>query len=281
MLARRAAAGLGSLTEGVVGSGRVGAATHRSDLRFAILTVAALFAAHAIAFFLHEYSHAVMAWLLGFKADPLALSYGHLNLSNFLLQQGIDENVRWKAIFDGGHGDAAAAIALAGVGIGNGVLYVVLTLILKRHMSRMRPAAVLFLFWLALMASGNLWSYAPVRTITTHGDMALAAHGLGISPWTLFPFVVLPSVWAAWDFFSRLVPLVLGRVCGSDVLHRVFVTVIACFVFFGFYGGCPAVGGNYGNISAVFSIASLFVLFAVITMIMLLPIRAGRPIATA
>ena len=140
----------------------------------------------------------------------------------------------------------------------------------------MRPATALFLFWLTLMASGNLWSYAPVRTITTHGDMALAAYGLGISPWTLFPFVVLPSVCVAWDFFARLLPLVLGRACGGNVLHRVFASVLARFIFFGFYGGCPAVGGNYGNVSAVFSIASLFVLFPVVVMIVLAPIQVER-----
>jgi hypothetical protein len=58
----------------------------------------------------------------------------------------------------------------------------------------MRPASTLFLFWLAVMSAGNLWSYTPVRTITTHGDMANAALGLGISSWTLLPFVALPDI---------------------------------------------------------------------------------------
>ncbi|MFC7400165.1 hypothetical protein ACFQU1_23470 [Chelatococcus sp. GCM10030263] len=250
-------------------------ATRATDLRFAIVTVGALFVTHAIAFFLHEYSHAAMAWLLGFKSNPLHLHYGHLDLSNILLQQEIDENVDYKPIFDAGHGYAAAAIALSGAAIGNGVLYVALRLILRRHLSRMRPASALFLFWLALMACANLWSYAPVRTITTHGDMALAAQGLGISAWTLFPFVVLPSVWAAWDFFRRLAPVVLDKVYSDDVLRRQFVMTIACFIFFGFYGGCPAVGGNYGNVAAVFSIISMLVLFPIALMMTLSPLRVG------
>ncbi len=108
----------------------VGTVTRGNDLRFAVLTVGSLLLTHALAFFLHEYSHAVTAWLLGFKSNPLDLNYGHLELSNILLQQEIDENVDYKPIFDGGHGYAAAAIALAGAAMGNGVLYVVLTLIL-------------------------------------------------------------------------------------------------------------------------------------------------------
>ncbi len=246
------------------------------ELRFAVLTVLALLVAHAIAFFLHEYSHAVMAWLLGFKADPLAIHYGHLDLSNVLLQQDIDENVDYRTIFGTGHGLDATVIALAGPGIGNGALYVACALVLRRRVATMQSAGVLFLFWLAVMASGNLWSYAPVRTVTTHGDMGVAAQGLGISGWTLFPFVVLPALWGVWDLFRIVLPLVLSRVCGGDALRRTFVTAVACFVLFGFYG-CPAIGGNYGNVSAVFSIVSMFVVFPVVLMATLSRYGAGRP----
>jgi hypothetical protein len=244
----------------------------RSDLRFALLTAAALLVTHAIAFLLHEYSHAVVAWLLGFKPNPADLHYGRLDLSNLLLQQDINENVDYNVIFGTGHGFDAAIIALAGAGIGNGLLYVICALFLKRQILRMRPAGTLFLFWLALMASGNLWSYAPVRTITTHGDMALVAQGLGISAWTLFPFVVLPSLWSVGHLFTMLLPRVLDRVCGDDVFRRCFVTAVACFMVFGFFG-MPAIGGNYGNISAVFSILSLFVLLPLAVAITLSPIR--------
>ncbi len=167
-----------------------------------------------------------MAWLLGFKADPLAIHYGHLDLSNVLLQQDIDEDVEYRKIFRMGHGLDATAIALAGPGIGNGVLYVVCALVLRRRVAKIRSAGVLFLFWLAVMASGNLWSYAPVRTVTTHGDMGVAAQALGVFGWALFPFVVLPALWAVWDLFRVLLPLVLSRVCGGDVLRRAFVTAV-------------------------------------------------------
>jgi hypothetical protein len=246
----------------------IGVAARWEDLRLAVLTSLALLITHAIAFFLHEYSHAVVAWLLGFKSNPLAINYGHLNLANVLLQQEIGENVDYDLMFATGHGFDVAVIALAGPGVGNGLLYLICALALKSQASRMQLSNVLLLFWLALMASGNLWSYAPVRTITTHGDMGIAARGLGISPWTLFPFVVLPSLLAAWDLFCRVLPLVLDKVCGSDQLRRAFVTAITCFIFFGFFGS-PSIGGDYGDVSAVFSIASLFLLFPVTIMLTL------------
>jgi hypothetical protein len=241
----------------------VSAASARSssrstDLWFAAYTVLVLFVVHAIAFLLHEYAHSTAAWLLGFKSNPLAIHYGHFDLSNILLQQDIDENVDYGSILASGHGFQLALIALAGAAIGNGVLYILVATVLTRHASRMRPAAILFLFWLAVVASANLWSYAPVRTITTHGDMANAARGFGISPWTLCPFVILPSLLACWHLFSRLLPQVLDQTCGRYPLRGAFISATACAIFFGSYG-CPAIGGNYGNVSAVASILSIFV----------------------
>jgi hypothetical protein len=228
-----------------------------TDLWFAAYTVLALLVVHAICFFLHEYSHSTTAWLMGFKSNPLAINYGHFDLSNVLLQQDMDENVDYGSMFASGHGLQAALIALAGAAIGNGLLYVVLAAVLTRQASQMRPAGVLFLFWLAVAASGNLWSYAPVRTITTHADMATAARGFSISSWTLLPFVVLPSLLACWHLFRRLLPRVLGRTCGRDPLRGAFVAATACAIFFGFYG-CPGLLGHYGNASAVVSILSIF-----------------------
>lgn len=97
------------------------------------------------------------AWLLGFKANPLAINYGKhpLQLSNILLQQQVDEGVDYPSIFNNGHGLAEAAIALAGW-ISNVVLYLVYAGVLKRYLQQMRPALVMFLFWLALMEAANL-----------------------------------------------------------------------------------------------------------------------------
>ena len=55
------------------------------------------------------------------------------------------------------------------------------------------------MFRLSLMVGGNLWSYALVRTITTHGDIALIAHGLGILDLDLVPVVVMPTSSPAWS----------------------------------------------------------------------------------
>lgn len=232
-------------------------------MRIAILTSVMLLVTHAIAFMLHEYSHAFVAWLLGFKNNPFELHYGHLSIANILLQQDIDENVDYAPIFASGHGFAAAAIAFAGPGLGNGVLYCVCSWLLRRRATA--AGSGLFLFWLALMACGNLWSYAPIRTITTHGDMALAERGLGISPWLMFPFVTGIAVCAGVHFFRVVLPRVVAQVGDAHPKLGSFIAAVACFIYFGFYGS-PALVGHYGATSALMSILSLFVLFPVVLM---------------
>jgi hypothetical protein len=81
---------------------------------FVVLLLVQLWAAHGWAFFAHEYAHSFMAWLLGWKATPLALNYPHLTLTVFLIQLRIDQNVDEVPIFASGHGEQAAIIGAAG-----------------------------------------------------------------------------------------------------------------------------------------------------------------------
>ena len=236
---------------------------------------------HAIAYFLHEYSHSFVAWFLGGKDNPLKITYGHLNLSNLLLQQEVDENVDYASLFGQGRFRDVAVIALSGPGIGNGVLYVLLALVLRFAKSvRRSSAATLFVTLLALMAAANLWSYAPVRTIATHGDMGNASEGLRITSWQLFPIVVIPSVLVGVHFFRFVLPAVLRRIFGDDVRSSSFLIAVVCAVYFVFYGAAPSIGGNYGNASAVFATLSMFVFMPlVVSALLKCPLRQGAPTA--
>src|ERR1700754_184833 len=159
------------------------------NLKFAILTMFLVLFTHAIAYLSHEYSHSFLAWILGFKENPLALDYGSPTWRNIILLGDIDENVNYKQIIDSGNGVWGGIIALAGAGIGNGLLYFLCYLLTKLERIRSSRGAIMFLFWLSLMGAANLLSYAPLRVITDHGDMAIAARCFGISTWVLLPFV--------------------------------------------------------------------------------------------
>lgn len=47
----------------------------------------------------HEYAHSFMAWLLGYKSNPLAITYGGTSWQNLLGLIHIDENVNYPMIF--------------------------------------------------------------------------------------------------------------------------------------------------------------------------------------
>ena len=288
---------IGSPDVEIIGTGAiVSARTLGRVLRFALATTLALLVTHAIVLLQHEYAHSTTAWVLhanaspgagggrgnaaGFMTNPLAIIYGHLDLPNILLQQDMDEGVDYKAMFKAGRGFGAAMVALAGW-MSNFVFYLICAGILKRYLLRLRPAGLLFLLWVALMECANLWSYAPVRIITPLYDMGNIARGLGVSSWTLFPFLVLPTVLVAWHFFGVLTPRVLACACGDDVLRRAFATAIACFIYFGFFGAASLFTDKFGEISTVISILSVFLFLPAVLIMTLAQIPLRRSVSAS
>ena len=206
------------------------------DFKFAILTTFLVLLTHAIAFLLHEYSHSFLAWILGFKANPLALNYGPPTLKNIIFLKDVEENVDYKQIVASGNGIWGGVIALAGAGVGNGLLYFLcywLTSIKRIKASR---GAMMFLYWLSLMGAANLLSYAPLRVITDHGDMYIAAHCFGISTWLLFPFVTAGTVYVMYHFFFKMFPKVYRQVAANSGNKLLLMIVVTSYWYFGFFG---------------------------------------------
>ena len=232
-----------------------------------------IFLAHATAYLAHEYAHATTAWLLGWMQSPVGIDYGRATLANVLFQQDVGDGVNYAPIFASGHGLEAALIAIDGPALGNGILYCLCFFALRRAAIRARPVAAMFLFWLALMGAGNVWSYAPMRTVTTHADMALVARGLGISAWLLLPIVTAPSLLILWSFFRRLLPFARQTIFARGPAADVFVTLLSCYFYFVFFGN----GGldfSYGEVCALLSITSSIIAFPLATMVCLQRERA-------
>ena len=169
---------------------------------FWLLVVIQLWIAHAVGFMMHEYAHSFTAWLLHYKVNPLALDYGHLSLDNVLWQSDIDENVDYKPIFASGHGPAASLIAVSGVLIGNGISYIVSRQLYTWAKQRKMHGWAMFFYWICVMSVGNFLCYVPIRTFTTHADMATTAQGLNMSPWVIAIALGVPFTLVLWHFIS-------------------------------------------------------------------------------
>lgn len=227
--------------------------------RFALIFVFLLWLAHALGYLVHEYAHSLVAWALRYKANPLALHYGHLNLTNVLTLSDIDENVDYDPIFAAGHGPLASLIAVAGVLFGNGLFYLLSRRFYATAKEHDRRTLALFMFLFCMMNAGNFISYVPARTFTTHADMFTVERGLNISPWWIALVLGIPFCVAVWHFFARLLPGAMRFFFPNAKLGQFFLLVLSACMVFVFFGGAGL--HRYGDISHWISALSVYVLF--------------------
>jgi len=227
---------------------------------FAVVTMVFAIVAHALAYLTHEYAHTLMAWSLGWMNKPFDVDYGSASVSNVIFLGDVSDNVSYDPIFASGHGASAAAIALAGPFLGNGLLYFFVYAVTRSAWVASRRYLLMFLYWLSLMCAANVWSYVPIRALTSHADIALAAKGLGISTWLLFPFVMAVSAILVWHFFTRMVAKAIEPITAGSLPNLILFVTVTAFWYFSFFGG-DGIDGSYGLISQALAITSRYLLF--------------------
>jgi hypothetical protein len=230
-----------------------------------------LWAAHACVFFAHEYAHSFVAWVLGWKANPLALNYAKPTLTVFLIQLGIDQNVDELPIFASGHAVQAALISAAGAVLGNAVI----TYSLSRWgywnaQQRSSRGWAMFAYWACVASIGNFIDYVPIRTFTDgtdlYQDMFAVERGFGWSPWTLLIVFGIPTTFAVVYFFLRIEPSTLRWLFPISRGKRVAMAILTAFVLFDFYGAAGwADGGPVSHRMSVTSVCLVAPLIALVT----------------
>ena len=234
----------------------------RKTTIFWLSFVVLLWLAHALGYLVHEYAHSFTAWALGYKTNPLALDYGRLNIRNLLILSDIDENVDYGSLFAAGKGYLASSIALAGVLLGSGTFYLVSRVLYSFAKRGNRQILGLFAFLFCLMNVGNFLDYVPIRTFTTHADMANVERGLHISPWWIVTVLGLPFAVAVWHFFMKLLPDARSFLCPYKKAPQIVLVAVSSFTVFAFFGSAGIQG--YGQTSHWLSVLSLCVLFPVV-----------------
>lgn len=240
-----------------------------SQLKIILLTPVFLLLSHYLAIFPHEYAHSFMAWILGFKNNPLALTYGGTSLNNLFLVSNVDENVDYLSIYNQGHHFAVALIAFAGPGIANGLLFIISYMLLQNQHIQQKANLFYFLFWFNLMNLGNFYDYVPIRTLTSHGDIFNLTTGLNISPWWIFIIVGYLVFYLIWQFFTKTLISVYKILSIKTTAGQASIMIISVLILFGFFGGIihtmllsPTKG--YGDISNFLSIASFLAISGII-----------------
>jgi hypothetical protein len=231
----------------------------------ALIVIAQIWAAHALAFFAHEYGHSVVAWALGWKSNPLLLNFGDLSWPNLLAMLKIDERVDYAPIFASGHGAQAALIAAAGV-LANALLYPVSVAAFLKTRAQRRPTLALFFFWLAAMCVGNFIDYVPTRTFSPVGDMHTLERGLGVSPMVVLLVLGLPFLAGGAHFFGRLLPQARRTLLPERRAGQAWLVGISTFIIFVFF---PAAGfeTGTGSIARVIAVACIVAVFPLATLL--------------
>jgi hypothetical protein len=232
------------------------------SLKLILVTPVFFLIAHYLAVFPHEYAHSFMAWLLGFKPNPLAIDYGGTSWINLFLLSHIDENVNYDLIMSQGHSFSVALIAFAGAGIANVLLYLLSLVLLARKNIQQRPFWFYFIFWFNFINLANFYDYVPIRTFSTHGDMAHVATGLGISPWPIYIIAGYLVAFVIWHFFTDT--LVRAFICLklSATFARASLMMVCVLILFGYFGMAGFV--DYGEISHFLSATSFILIPGVI-----------------
>jgi hypothetical protein len=228
------------------------------------LIIVQVWAAHAVAFFAHEYAHAVVAWLLGWKHSPFDIDYAKPSIKAFLIQMGINQNVDEGPIFAAGRGIDVALIGVAGSLLGNAlVTYPLSRLGYRQAKKHDRRGWAMFAFWVTAASIGNFIDYVPIRTFTGGaGDVGSLERGLGWSPWVALIVLGIPTLIATLYFFFRIVPATMSWLFPQSPLSRYGVAAFAVFIVLGFYGGVGLLEG--GPISHDLSLVSIFIVLPVI-----------------
>ncbi len=254
---------------------RYNSSVMRRTLLYWSFFVFLLWLTHTLAYLLHEYGHSFTAWALGWKANPLAITYGHLSARNIALLSDVDENVDYAPIFAADKGYLASLIAIAGVSV-NVIFYFVARAIFSFARRQGRHLLGLFAFLFCLMNVGNFLDYVPQRTFTTHADMATLEKGMHIGPWWVVTVLGIPFAAAIVNFFARLLPEARGFFHPRQPAAQAVLVTVSSFAIFVYYGNSGLRG--YGPVSHWLALASMYVVFPA-ALILCWPRGSGAPSA--
>ena len=201
----------------------------KSNIILLFLTPLYMWIGHILSVFPHEYAHSLIAWALGFKANPLDIIYGGWSWQNIIFLANIDENVNYVLIDQLGHRQLISLIAFAGPGIGTLAVYLITLYLLRKSFNSYLYYLVL---WLNLDAIRELWAYVPLRSLTDRADIAHINESLGISHWWIFMLISPLVAWGVWNFFSNTLKNSYEKLGLLSTASKVILLILTVFYFF-------------------------------------------------
>lgn len=241
---------------------------HKSKIILLWLTPIYIWIAE-LAAFIHEYAHSFTAWALGVKVNPFDIIYGGWSWPNLIFLVNINENVNYALIDQSGHRHLISLIAAAGP-IATLVVYLISLYLLRKRFSSYLYYLVL---WINLAQIRELWAYIPLRSFSTHADIANMNYmsdvinfnySLGISDWWIIILLSPLVAWSAWNFFANTLKNSYEKLGLFSTSSKAILLILTVIFFFGLT--CLQIlASNYNLIIRVLTWSSLiaipFILF--------------------
>lgn len=221
-----------------------------SKARIVFYSFISLILTYYISVLAHEYSHATMAWIFGYKKSPFDILYG----SWYLMP--VSENVDYQAIFASRHAWHGGLIGIAGITMTTTLFFVALYF-LNREWVKSRCFSTVFFVWLGAINLMEMFTYVPNRVFIS-GDITEFYQGFAISPfWILFPGTAL-VLWSLHRFYGKEIRKLFALLPEKSVCIKRFLLYLTFWplVFTFIYWTLPK---QYSVLSFCLNIASIFI----------------------
>ncbi|MFD2933803.1 hypothetical protein [Spirosoma flavum] len=196
-----------------------------------MMTVVTVIATHHIMVLVHEWSHSMVGWLLGYKAQPFDIIYGDWTLFY------AEEDINYEPIFRF-YPWKASLIAVAAL-VTNVLLYLLSQVGLRKLATQRRPLSTQALFWFAVFNLAELYSYMPLRAFSSNGDVGHFETGLSIPAWVGF---VLGTPLVAWQLvilLTKSLPITYNSLELTSTGSKIAYSYLTTSIVFGLYGSAP------------------------------------------
>jgi len=184
-------------------------------LKIFFYTILSIILSYYVAILAHEYGHATMAWLFGYKTSPFDIKYG----SWYLMP--VSEDVDYASILASGYGTREALIGISGISV-TIILFLISLFFLRKNGVQKRPLILSFFFWVASINLMEMFSYLN-RTFVM-GDIGEFVQGLNISPlWVFIPFTILVC-WGLYRFYRyELIKMFKLLPITTTIMRRIYL----------------------------------------------------------
>lgn len=198
----------------------------KETLKYLIIIVVTFLILQSIVVVMHEFTHSTVAWLLGYKDNPLDIIWG-----NPLTMTGWDEGVSYHRHFSQTHSPAEAVIGFSPIIVHSLIIIFGLLLMNRKGFTKNRPLFHI-LYWFVIANYMEFIAYIPMRSFADSGDVRHFNHGLNISPWFVCITGTLAGIGGLYFLFKKILPLMYASFAEGNRASQWMILIMTAFIIF-------------------------------------------------